>query len=118
MDDPSHSKRPTGFSGVCEHKNSTKKITWNQTAEDAFNKFKSALTTALISPRSKQTIHRRGGCLGMRGGGCHITPWHTSPENSPLLSRPDIGNHELLAVKVTLEEWQHWLEDVAHPFMF
>ncbi|XP_037551206.1 serine/threonine-protein phosphatase 2A regulatory subunit B'' subunit alpha [Nematolebias whitei] len=24
----------------------------------------------------------------------------------------DIGNHELLAVKLALEEWRHWLEDV------
>lgn len=29
----------------------------------------------------------------------------------------DIGNRELLAVKVALEEWRHWLEQVKHPFL-
>lgn len=28
----------------------------------------------------------------------------------------DIGNWELLAVKVVLEEWCHWLERARHPF--
>ena len=29
----------------------------------------------------------------------------------------DVGNRELLAVKVTLEEWRHWLEGSLHPFI-
>lgn len=29
----------------------------------------------------------------------------------------DIGNRELLAVKVALEEWRHWLEGAQHPFI-
>ncbi len=29
----------------------------------------------------------------------------------------DIGNRELLAVKLALEEWRHWLEGAAFPFM-
>uniref|UniRef100_A0A3P9M1D4 Gypsy retrotransposon integrase-like protein 1 n=1 Tax=Oryzias latipes TaxID=8090 RepID=A0A3P9M1D4_ORYLA len=29
----------------------------------------------------------------------------------------DIGNRELLAVKVALEEWRHWLEGAEHPFI-
>ncbi|KAK3527972.1 hypothetical protein QTP86_013081 [Hemibagrus guttatus] len=28
----------------------------------------------------------------------------------------DIGNRELLAVKLALEEWRHWLEGAKHPF--
>lgn len=28
----------------------------------------------------------------------------------------DIGNRKLLAVKLTLEEWRHWLEGATHPF--
>ncbi|KAI5611711.1 hypothetical protein C0J50_1352 [Silurus asotus] len=28
----------------------------------------------------------------------------------------DIGNRELLAIKLALEEWQHWLEGALHPF--
>ncbi|KAK3517182.1 hypothetical protein QTP70_000778 [Hemibagrus guttatus] len=29
----------------------------------------------------------------------------------------DIGNRELLAVKLALEEWRHWLEGAKHPFI-
>ncbi len=29
----------------------------------------------------------------------------------------DIGNRELLAVKLALEEWRHWLESVGSPFI-
>ena len=29
----------------------------------------------------------------------------------------DVGNRELLAVKVALEEWRHWLEGTLHPFV-
>ncbi|KAK3540922.1 hypothetical protein QTP86_005817 [Hemibagrus guttatus] len=28
----------------------------------------------------------------------------------------DIGNSELLAIKLDLEEWRHWLEGANHPF--
>ncbi|KAL4007857.1 hypothetical protein ACER0C_001709 [Sarotherodon galilaeus] len=29
----------------------------------------------------------------------------------------DVGNRELLAVKLALEEWRHWLEGAVHPFV-
>ncbi len=29
----------------------------------------------------------------------------------------DIGNRELLAIKLALEEWRHWLEGANHPFV-
>lgn len=29
----------------------------------------------------------------------------------------DIGNHELLAVRLALEEWCHWLDGAIHPFL-
>lgn len=29
----------------------------------------------------------------------------------------DIGNRELLAIKMALEEWRHWLEGAKHPFL-
>lgn len=28
-----------------------------------------------------------------------------------------MGNQELLAVKLPLEEWQHWLEGAGQPFV-
>ncbi len=29
----------------------------------------------------------------------------------------DVGNRELLAMKLELEEWRHWLEGATHPFL-
>ena len=36
---------------------------------------------------------------------------------SPAERNYDIGDRELLAVKLALEEWHHWLEGVEHPFV-
>ena len=35
---------------------------------------------------------------------------------SPAELNYDVGNRELLAVKLALEEWRHWLEGARHPF--
>ncbi|KAI2646641.1 Transposon Tf2-9 polyprotein [Labeo rohita] len=35
---------------------------------------------------------------------------------SPEEQNYDVGNRELLAIKLTLEEWRHWLEGATHPF--
>ncbi|KAI4881834.1 hypothetical protein NFI96_012615 [Prochilodus magdalenae] len=35
---------------------------------------------------------------------------------TPAQQNYDVGNRELLAVKVALEEWRHWLEGALHPF--
>ncbi len=36
---------------------------------------------------------------------------------SPAERNYDIGNRELLAVKLALEEWRHWLEGSGVPFI-
>lgn len=36
---------------------------------------------------------------------------------SPVERNYNVGNRELLAVKVALEEWQHWLEGAQLPFL-
>ena len=36
---------------------------------------------------------------------------------SPTEKNYDIGNRELLAVKLALEEWRHWLEGTKQPFL-
>lgn len=36
---------------------------------------------------------------------------------SPAERNYDVGNRELLVVKVILEEWQHWLEGADQPFL-
>ncbi len=35
---------------------------------------------------------------------------------SPAERNYDIGNRELLAIKLALEEWRHWFEGAKHPF--
>ncbi|XP_059827437.1 uncharacterized protein LOC132395156 [Hypanus sabinus] len=35
----------------------------------------------------------------------------------PCRTGPDVGNQWFLAVKLTLEEWRHWLEGAEHPFI-
>ncbi|KAL0157200.1 hypothetical protein M9458_048446, partial [Cirrhinus mrigala] len=35
---------------------------------------------------------------------------------SPAERNYDVGNRELLAIKLALEEWRHWLEGAKHPF--
>lgn len=39
-----------------------------------------------------------------------------SRKPSPAKQNYDIGNQELLAIKLALEEWRHWLEGANHPF--
>ncbi|KAK3533096.1 hypothetical protein QTP70_006771 [Hemibagrus guttatus] len=38
-------------------------------------------------------------------------------ELNPAERNYDIGNRELLAIKLALEEWRHWLEGARHPFL-
>jgi len=35
---------------------------------------------------------------------------------TPAEQNYNIGNRELLAIKLALEEWRHWLEGAVHPF--
>jgi hypothetical protein len=37
--------------------------------------------------------------------------------NCLLQTNYDVGNQELLAVKLALEEWRHWLEGAKEPFV-
>lgn len=41
-----------------------------------------------------------------------------SPDGSPPTKKDyDVGDKELLAIKLSLEEWHHWLEQAEHPFL-
>lgn len=41
-----------------------------------------------------------------------------SPDGSPPTKKDyDVGDKELLAIKLSLEEWHHWLERAEHPFL-
>src|SRR4029434_8230961 len=40
-----------------------------------------------------------------------------SQKLSPAERKYDVRNRGLLAIKVALEEWRHWLEGAEHPFL-
>uniref|UniRef100_A0A3B3HRG1 Gypsy retrotransposon integrase-like protein 1 n=1 Tax=Oryzias latipes TaxID=8090 RepID=A0A3B3HRG1_ORYLA len=40
-----------------------------------------------------------------------------SKKLSPAERNYDVGNRELLAIKLALDEWRHWLEGAVHPFI-
>lgn len=36
---------------------------------------------------------------------------------TPVEQNYDIGNWELMAMKIALEEWRHWLKEAEQPFL-
>ncbi len=109
-------------------KNKPKSLSWTPSATEAFQKLKDAFTSApiLIHPDpSKPFIVEVdasttgvGAVLSQQQG----TPTRLHPcaffscKLSPAEMNYDIGNRELLAIKLALEEWRHWLEGAQHPF--
>lgn len=60
-------------------------------------------------------IHGRG-FPPMRGlGRSSHKDWSKMGRCTHVQRNYDIGNQELLAVKVALEEWRYWLEGALHP---
>ncbi|KAK3565620.1 hypothetical protein QTP86_012943 [Hemibagrus guttatus] len=79
-------------------RNKPKSLAWNPAASQAFDTLKTAFTTAplLVHPNPELPF---------------------IVELSPAEANYDIGNRELLAIKLALEEWRHWLEGAKHPFV-
>lgn len=48
-------------------------------------------------------------------GGSKRLAWN-SKKLSPAKRNYSVGDHELLTVKLALEEWRHWLEGYQYPF--
>lgn len=49
--------------------------------------------------------------------GLNSTWLRSSPKNLlPADQNYNVGNQELLVVKLALEEWCHWLDGAAYPF--
>ncbi len=51
-----------------------------------------------------------------QGNPSRLHPCAFSRKLSPAERNYDIGNRELLAIKLALVEWRHWLEGAKHPF--
>lgn len=102
---------------------------WSDVAEAAFAKLKGCFVSApiLISPDpSRQFVVEVdasevgvGAVLSQRSSSddkMHPCAFF-SHRLSPAERNYDIGNRELLAVKLALEEWRHWLEGSGVPFI-
>ncbi len=102
---------------------------WSSAAEAAFTKLKGCFVSApiLIAPDpSRQFVVEVdtsevgvGAILSQRSSSDDkVHPCaYFSHRLSPAERNYDIGNRELLAVKLALEEWRHWLEGSGVPFI-
>ncbi len=106
-----------------------KRFCWSSQAQTAFESLKSRFISAPIlntPDPSRQFIVEVdasvvgvGAILSQRSSSDErIHPCAFFSHRLTLTERNyDIGNRELLAVKLALEEWRHWLEGAAFPFM-
>ncbi|KAK3512021.1 hypothetical protein QTP70_027617 [Hemibagrus guttatus] len=105
-----------------------KHLSWTSGAIEAFRKLKAAFCTAptLVhaDPTRPFVVEVDASALGV---GAVLSQWrgetpvlhpcaYFSKKLSPAEQNYDIGNRELLAIKLALEEWRHWLEGANHPF--
>ncbi|KAI2667107.1 Transposon Tf2-6 polyprotein [Labeo rohita] len=104
------------------------RLSWSLPAIQAFEELRQRFTTAHIlhHPDPNQPFLVEvdasstgvGAVLSQRQG----APPKTVPcaffshKLSPAERNYDVGNRELLAIKLALEEWRHWLEGSLHPF--
>ncbi len=109
-------------------RNKPKSLSWTPSATEAFNTLKDAFISApiLVHPNPEEAFIVEvdtsttgvGAVLSQQQG----TPARLHPcaafsrKLSPAEKNYDIGNRELLAIKLALEEWRHWLEGAQHPF--
>ena len=102
---------------------------WTAEAEAAFKELKRRFTTAPVlihpDPSRQFTVEVDasdtgvGAVLSQRSAEdqklhpCAFFSYRLKPAERNY----DVGNRELLAVKLALEEWRHWLEGAEHPFV-
>lgn len=100
---------------------------WDPAAQRAFALLKERFTTAPILRQPDLTRQfvvevdasdsGVGAVLSQQADGkLHPCAFY-SRRLSPAERNYDIGDRELLAVKLALEEWRHWLEGAAQPFI-
>ncbi|KAL0168516.1 hypothetical protein M9458_036738, partial [Cirrhinus mrigala] len=105
------------------------RLNWSSDALRAFQDLRQRFTTAPIlrhpDPQQPFIVEADasstgvGAVLSQRQG----QPSKTYPcafyslKLSPAEKNYDVGNRELLAMKLALEEWRHWLEGARHPFI-
>ncbi len=105
------------------------RLTWSPESRQAFNELKTRFTSAPIlrhpDPECEFIVEVDASNTGV---GAILSQRHGSPAKMypcAFFSRKltaaernyDVGNRELLAMKLALEEWRHWLEGATHPFL-
>ncbi|KAI3354811.1 hypothetical protein L3Q82_004536 [Scortum barcoo] len=110
---------------------SPQKVTfqWGPEAEGAFQRLKKLFTTALVltmpDPKLQFIVEVDASNEGVGAVLSQQSPKDNRIHPCAFLSRKlssaeknyDVGNRELLAIKVALEEWRHWLEGAEQPFL-
>ncbi len=106
-----------------------KLLSWDSKAHEAVEKLKEAFSTAPIlrhpDPQGPFVVEVDASTTGVgavlsqqSGEPPSLHPCaYFSKKLSPAEVNYDIGNRELLAIKLALEEWRHWLEGAQHPFL-
>uniref|UniRef100_A0A8C2GHW3 Gypsy retrotransposon integrase-like protein 1 n=1 Tax=Cyprinus carpio TaxID=7962 RepID=A0A8C2GHW3_CYPCA len=109
-------------------RNKPKSLSWTSSATEAFATLKEAFTTAPLlvhpDPDKPFIVEVDASTTGVgavlsqqQGNPSRLHPCaFFSRKLNPAEVNYDIGNRELLAIKLALEEWRHWLEGARHPF--
>lgn len=110
-------------------KHQSTKLTWSSESQQAFDALRTRFTSAPIlrhpDPGHPFIVEVDASNTGV---GAILSQRHGSPAKlypCAFFSRKltaaernyDVGNRELLAMKLALEEWRHWLEGASHPFV-
>lgn len=104
------------------------KFSWNEQAEKAFSRLKTLFSTApvLRSPDPQRQFIVEvdasstgvGAILSQRASDNRLHPCAYFSRSLSCAERNyDVGDRELLAIKLALEEWRHWLEGAKDPFI-
>ncbi len=106
----------------------SKSLSWSPEAHEAFQRLKDAFSTApiLCHPDPLIPFVVEVDTL-ITDVGAVLTQYHGEPPRlhpcaffsrklTPAEQNYDIGNRELLAIKLALDVWRHWLEGASSPF--
>ncbi|KAI2655842.1 Transposon Tf2-6 polyprotein [Labeo rohita] len=109
-------------------KRGVSRLSWSQAAIQAFNDLRQRFSTAPIlhhpDPERPFVLEVDASSTGVgavlsqrQGEPPKLFPCaYFSHKLNPAERNYDVGNRELLAIKLALEEWRHWLEGARHPF--
>ncbi|KAI2643793.1 Transposon Tf2-9 polyprotein [Labeo rohita] len=106
-----------------------KRLCWDPSAHDSFQQLKKIFSTAPLlrhpDPERPFVVEVDASTIGVgavlsqaAGDSSPLHPCaYFSKKLSPAEQNYDVGNRELLSIKLALEEWRHWLEGAKHPFL-